>query len=134
MLLTFSPDHDELRERAAAYALGILSAEERLQFEAHLSACRRMRSRSPFARPGGRRARARRSSSRPAGGRPRRAFWRAYLKEPDIHGSAGHTRTSPVWGSGPVAPCRRVLGSSRRPGGLFTSASGVGWSARADRP
>jgi anti-sigma-K factor RskA len=37
--VTFSPDHDELRERAAAYALGILSAEERLQFEAHLSAC-----------------------------------------------------------------------------------------------
>jgi anti-sigma-K factor RskA len=37
--VTFSPDHDELRERAAAYALGILSAEERLQFEAHLTAC-----------------------------------------------------------------------------------------------
>jgi anti-sigma-K factor RskA len=37
--VTFSPDHDEQRERAAAYALGILSAEERLQFEAHLSAC-----------------------------------------------------------------------------------------------
>ena len=37
--MTFSADHDELRERAAAYALGILSAEERLQYEAHLSSC-----------------------------------------------------------------------------------------------
>jgi anti-sigma-K factor RskA len=37
--VTLSAEHDELRERAAAYALGILSAEERLQYEAHLSAC-----------------------------------------------------------------------------------------------
>ena len=37
--MTLSSDHDELRERAGAYALGILTAEERLEFEAHLTEC-----------------------------------------------------------------------------------------------
>jgi anti-sigma-K factor RskA len=34
-----SENRDELNEQAAAYALGVLSAEERIEFEGHLSAC-----------------------------------------------------------------------------------------------
>jgi anti-sigma-K factor RskA len=34
-----SENRDELNEQAAAYALGVLSAEERIVFESHLSAC-----------------------------------------------------------------------------------------------
>jgi anti-sigma-K factor RskA len=34
-----SENHDELSEQAAAYALGVLSAEERIKFEGHLSSC-----------------------------------------------------------------------------------------------
>ena len=32
-------DHDELRANAAAYALGALTAEQSVLFEAHLSSC-----------------------------------------------------------------------------------------------